>query len=166
MSPIKKDGPCLFINPLVWNLNIWQSYHKTVDFYGYTFLLSPYHLHTGYLPLWLCAWLKIDFSFPTSKFPYRELTLHHWGESWFGCFKQVFTSLYRIQSWGRQRPPTPVFWPREFHGLHSPRGRKESDRTEQLSGRSRIQRCSEPSSLHSVEPKREPSSQSSDNGTH
>ena len=25
---------------------------------------------------------------------------------------------------GRERLPTPVFWPREFHGLYSPRGRK------------------------------------------
>ena len=25
---------------------------------------------------------------------------------------------------------TPVFWPREFHGLYSPRRRKESDTTE------------------------------------
>ena len=29
--------------------------------------------------------------------------------------------------------PTPVFWPGEFHGLHSPWGRKESDMTERLS---------------------------------
>ena len=28
--------------------------------------------------------------------------------------------------------PTPVFWPREFHGLCSPWGHKESDKTEQL----------------------------------
>ena len=28
---------------------------------------------------------------------------------------------------------TPVFWPGEFHGLYSPRSRKESDTTEQLS---------------------------------
>ena len=28
---------------------------------------------------------------------------------------------------------TPVFWPGEFHGLHSPRGRKESDTAERLS---------------------------------
>ena len=27
---------------------------------------------------------------------------------------------------------TPVFWPREFHGLYSPWGRKESDTTERL----------------------------------
>ena len=29
--------------------------------------------------------------------------------------------------------PTPVFWPGELHGLHSPWGRKESDTTERLS---------------------------------
>ena len=28
--------------------------------------------------------------------------------------------------WRRQRLPTPVFWPGEFHGLYSPKGRKES----------------------------------------
>ena len=33
----------------------------------------------------------------------------------------------------REWLPTPVFWPGEFHGLHSPRGRKESDPTERLS---------------------------------
>ena len=32
-----------------------------------------------------------------------------------------------------ERLPTPVFWPGEFHGLHSPQARKESDMTEQLS---------------------------------
>ena len=35
--------------------------------------------------------------------------------------------------WRRERLPTPVFWPREFRGLYSPLGRKESDTTEQLS---------------------------------
>ena len=35
--------------------------------------------------------------------------------------------------WRRERIPTPVFWPGEFHGLYSPWGRKESDTTEQLS---------------------------------
>jgi len=30
----------------------------------------------------------------------------------------------------RERLPTPVFWPGEFHGLYSPWGRKESDTTE------------------------------------
>ena len=27
--------------------------------------------------------------------------------------------------WRRERLPTPVFWPGEFHGLYSPWGRKE-----------------------------------------
>ena len=34
--------------------------------------------------------------------------------------------------WRRERLPTPVFWPGEFHGLYSPWGHKESDTTEQL----------------------------------
>ena len=35
--------------------------------------------------------------------------------------------------WKREQLPTPVFWPRDFHGLYSPWGRKESGMTEQLS---------------------------------
>ena len=35
--------------------------------------------------------------------------------------------------WGRERLPTSVFWPREFHGLYSPWDHKELDMTEQLS---------------------------------
>ena len=35
--------------------------------------------------------------------------------------------------WRRERLPTSVFWPGEFHGLYSPWGRKELDMTEQLS---------------------------------
>ena len=33
----------------------------------------------------------------------------------------------------KDRLPTPVVWPGEFHGLYSPWGLKESDRTERLS---------------------------------
>ena len=35
--------------------------------------------------------------------------------------------------WRRERLPTPVFWPGEFHGLYSLWGHKESDTTERLS---------------------------------
>ena len=35
--------------------------------------------------------------------------------------------------WRRERLPTPVFWPGEFHGLYSPWGGKELGMTEQLS---------------------------------
>ena len=33
----------------------------------------------------------------------------------------------------KERLPTPVFWPGEFHGQYSPRGHEELDTTEQLS---------------------------------
>ena len=35
--------------------------------------------------------------------------------------------------WRRERLPTSVFWPREFHGLYSPWGHKELDTTERVS---------------------------------
>ena len=35
--------------------------------------------------------------------------------------------------WKRERLPTPVFWPEEFHELYSPWGHKKSDMTELLS---------------------------------
>ena len=35
--------------------------------------------------------------------------------------------------WRRERLPTPVFWPGEFHGLYSPWGQKKSDMTERVS---------------------------------
>ena len=35
--------------------------------------------------------------------------------------------------WRRERLPSPVFWPREFHGLHSPWDRKDPDMTEWFS---------------------------------
>ena len=43
-------------------------------------------------------------------------------ESWVG----------RSQGEGKGYP-TPVFWPGEFHGLYSPWGREELDKTEPLS---------------------------------
>ena len=45
-----------------------------------------------------------------------------WVQSWIGKI-----------SWRRGRLPTPVFWPEEFQGLHSPWSRRELDTTEQLS---------------------------------
>ena len=34
------------------------------------------------------------------------------------------------KGWRRERLPTPVFWPGEFHGLYSPWDRKELDTAE------------------------------------
>ena len=43
--------------------------------------------------------------------------------------------------WRRERLPTPVFWPGEFHGLYSPRGRRELDMTERLALSGILKNC-------------------------
>ena len=42
-------------------------------------------------------------------------------------------SLGWDESLEKERLPTSVFWPGEFHGLYSPWGRRESNMTERLS---------------------------------
>ena len=49
------------------------------------------------------------------------------------CGRPGFNPWVGKIPWRRERLPTPVFWPREFHGLYSPWGSKESDTTEQFS---------------------------------
>ena len=44
-----------------------------------------------------------------------------------------FDPWVRNIPWRRERLPTPVFWPRELHGLYSPWCLKELDMTERLS---------------------------------
>ena len=46
------------------------------------------------------------------------------------CSRPGFNPWVGKIPWRRERLPTPVFWPGEFHGLYSPRGHKESNRTE------------------------------------
>ena len=60
-------------------------------------------------PLWL-SWLRISLQCRRPRF-----------DPWAG-----------ESPWRRERLPTPVFWPGEFHGLCSSWGHKESDMTEQL----------------------------------
>ena len=49
------------------------------------------------------------------------------------CGRPGFDPWVEKIPWRKERLPTAVFWPGEFHGLHSPWGRKESDTTKQLS---------------------------------
>ena len=49
------------------------------------------------------------------------------------CRRPGFNPWVGKIPWRRERLPTPVFWPGEFHGLHSLWGHKVSDTTEQLS---------------------------------
>ena len=64
--------------------------------------------------------------------------------SWASLVAQLVKNLpamweTQVQSLGWEDPlkkgkaTTPVFWPREFHGLYSPWGRKELDTTERFS---------------------------------
>ena len=49
------------------------------------------------------------------------------------CGRSGFDPWVGKMPWRRERLPTPVFWPRKFHGLYSPWGHKESDTMERLS---------------------------------
>ena len=49
------------------------------------------------------------------------------------CRRPGFNPWVGMIPWRRERLPTPVFWPGEFHALSSPWGLKESDTTDQLS---------------------------------
>ena len=60
-----------------------------------------------------------------------------WWLSWWRihlpCERPGFSPWVGKIPWRRKWQPTPVFWPREFHGLYSPWGHKKSDMTERLS---------------------------------
>ena len=49
------------------------------------------------------------------------------------CRRPGFDPWVGKITWRRERLPSPVFWPGEFHGLYGPWGRKESDMTERFS---------------------------------
>ena len=67
---------------------------------------------------------------------YKESGLSLW-LSWqricLQCRKPGFNPWIRRIPWRRERLPTPVLWPGEFHGLYIPWGHKKLDTTEQLS---------------------------------
>ena len=44
------------------------------------------------------------------------------------CRRPGFDPWVRNVPWRRERQPTPVFWPGEFHGLSSPWSNQESTR--------------------------------------
>ena len=72
---------------------------------------------------------------------YPSLFIHSLAKEWASLVAQLVKNLSEMQetwvlSLGWEDPlekgtaATPVFWPREFHGLYSLWGRKESDMTE------------------------------------
>ena len=56
-----------------------------------------------------------------------------WERIHLQCGRPGFDPWVGNIPWRRERLPTPVFWPREFHGLFSPWGHKKSDTTEWFS---------------------------------
>ena len=56
-----------------------------------------------------------------------------WSRIRLQCTRLGFDPWVGKIPWRRERLPTPVFWPGEFHGLYSSWGGKESDTIEQLS---------------------------------
>ena len=73
----------------------------------FTCIFRKTHVHQGF-PLWL-SWERI----------------------YLQCGRPGFNPWVGKILWRGERLPTPVFWPREFHGLCM--GHKESDTTERLS---------------------------------
>ena len=64
----------------------------------------------------------------------------NWPKLWFSwwrillqCRRPGFCPWVRKVPWRRERLPTPVFWPREFHELYSPCCHKKSDTAKWLS---------------------------------
>ena len=53
-----------------------------------------------------------------------------WQRIYQQCGRPGFDPWVGKIPWRRERLPTPVFWPGEFHGLYSPWGCKELDTTE------------------------------------
>ena len=81
----------------------------------------------------------VAFAFSSSLFWIMFLLLCRlplWLSRWrirLQCGRPGFDSWVGKIPWRQERLPTPVFWPREFHGLYSPWSCKESDMIEQLS---------------------------------
>ena len=54
---------------------------------------------------------------------------------WVGALlplEELIVKLSVGESWRKERPPTPIFWPGEFHGLYSAWCHKEWDTTKLL----------------------------------
>jgi len=56
-----------------------------------------------------------------------------WSRIHLQCGRPGFDPWVGKIPWRRERLPTPVLWPGEFHGLYSPWGCKELDTSERLS---------------------------------
>ena len=85
-------------------------------------------MHGGWVNDWASEWVGWHQSTSCKGLP----SWLSWWRICLQCRRPGFDPWVGKIPWRRERLPTPVFWPGEFHGLDGPRGRKESDTTEQL----------------------------------
>ena len=106
----------------------------------YINLNGPWGAQTKYY-FWECFWgcflMRCTFESKASE----NHPLQHGWLRWCLCWWRICLQCRRPEfhpwvgkiPWRRERLPTPVFWPGEFHGLHSPWGFKELGMAEELS---------------------------------
>ena len=88
-------------------------------------------MHEGEGQVCVQAWASVDCN--KGGHSWSSTQVAQWQRIRLQCRRPGFDPWVGKIPWRRERLPTPVFWPREFHGLYSPRGRKESDTAERLS---------------------------------
>ena len=82
------------------------------------------------LSFWM---LSVKSAFSLASFTFTKRLFHSSSLSAIRVVSSVYLRLLVfLPPWRRERLPTSVFWPGEFHGL-SPRGHKELDMTERPS---------------------------------
>ena len=90
----------------------------------------------GTLQARVLQWVAISFSITAESSDKMWSTEEGNGKLLqYSCLENPVNNIKRVGKipWKRERLPTPVFWPGEFHGLYSPWGFKELDMTEQSS---------------------------------
>ena len=80
--------------------------------------------------IWIMALLSVSCS---GCSPLGASFVAQWLSICLQCRRPGFDTWVGKIPWRRERLFTPIFWPKEFHGLYSSWGHKESDMTEQLS---------------------------------
>ena len=92
------------------------------------------HTHYGCLQKYeRCVGKTVEKSEPLCAVDGNVNERSHCGKQYEGSTVGYRASLVAQLVKIRERLPTPVFWPGEFHGLYSPWACKESDTTERLS---------------------------------
>ena len=99
-----------YVNAKVWRILTCLWFYKIQQLMGYWWWLGVWIFFIFFHICWASLVAHLVKNMPAT-----------W-ETWVGKIP-----------WRREWLSTPVFWPREFHGLHSPWGRKQSDTTVWLS---------------------------------